>query len=65
MIIRVLNSIIIEKKESKNVLIYFHGGAFVIDTIKGLYFKMNEQILDKSSQNYEILMVDLKGKKIS
>lgn len=51
------------KKESKNVLIYFHGGAFVIDTIKGLYFKMNEQILDKSPQNYEILMVDLKGKK--
>lgn len=51
------------KKGSKNVLIYFHGGAFVIDTIKGLYFKMNEQILDKSSQNYEILMVDLKGKK--
>lgn len=52
-----------KKKESKNALIYVHGGAFVITDILSNYYTMMEDMLEKSQKNYEILMLDVKGDK--
>lgn len=52
------------KKDSKNALVYVHGGAFRVEYIKSAYFKFNERILENTkNSNYEILLVDYKGKK--
>lgn len=52
-----------KKNDSKNVLIMFHGGAFVIHNIPSIYYSMQESILENTKKDYEIILVDLKGKK--
>lgn len=52
-----------KKKDSKNVLVYVHGGAFYIRTINSFYYTMNEKILENCPKDYEIILLDYKGLK--
>lgn len=52
-----------KKNNSKNALIMFHGGAFVIHNVQSIYYSMHEDILENTKKDYEILLVDLKGEK--
>lgn len=52
-----------KKKDSKNVLVYVHGGAFYIRTVNSFYYTMNEKILENCPKDYEIILLDYKGLK--
>lgn len=52
-----------KEKQNKNVLIMTHGGAFIVDTIFGIYFKLAEDLMLNSSKDFDVILIDIKGEK--
>ncbi len=51
------------RKESKNLLLYVHGGAFMNTKLYTSHLRLLESIMEKSNNSYETIMLDYKGRK--
>ena len=48
---------------NKNVLVFAHGGAFIVTSIFNQYFYLTEYLIDNTESGFDVLIIDLKGTK--
>ncbi len=52
-----------KKRDSKNAVVYVHGGGFMVNYVNSLRFSFAETITEKTKADFEVILVDMKGTK--
>ncbi len=51
----------LKKSDSKNAVVYVHGGGFLVNYVNSTRFYFVEDLMEKSKINFETILVDMKG----
>lgn len=51
----------LKKASSKNAVVYVHGGGFLVNYVNSTRFYFVEDLMEKSNENFETILVDMKG----